>query len=226
MYKIMLLTIISTILLSQDFFALHPKPYSALGDVIYDNVNKIEKLKNINGFEFYKGDIEKYVSKVQKTKDDGYQLEKNQARISKREYLNRLRTLSKKNDFYLRTIKNTYLSSMETNNYEQFSQIINSELIDVNSSKGVIIDYYYEHEEDINASGVIENFLNEDARLKALKDTQRKKYKSKKTLQEEKIQRMRKNDKEAKIKLENRLQNDLVKKKLEIRKNQKKELSF
>ena len=78
----------------------------------------------------------------------------------------------------------------------------------------------------VSDSGVIENFLNEDAKLKALKDAQRKKYKSKKTLQEEKIQRVRKNDKEAKIKLENRLENDLIQKKLKIRENQKKELSF
>jgi len=226
MYKIILLTIITTILFSQDSLHLYPKPYAALGNVIYDNVNKIEKLKNISGFEFYKGDIEKYVSEVKKAKDDGYQLENNQAAISKKEYLNRLRTLSKKNDFYLRTIKNGYFSSMKKNNYKQFSQIINSELIDVNSSKRVIINYYYKHEEDINSSGVIENFLNEDARLKALKDAQRKKYKSRKTLQEEKIQRIRKNDREAKIKLENRLQNDLVQKKLKIRENQRKELSF
>jgi len=226
MYKIILLTILTTFLLSQDSLNPYPKPYAALGDVIYHNVDKIEKLKNINGFEFFKGDIESYVSEVEKTKEDGYQLEKNQSRISKKEYLNRLRTLSKKNDFYLRTIKSGYLSSMKSNNYEQFSQIINSELIDVNSSKRVIIDYYYEHEDDINASGVIETFLDEDARLKALKDAQRKKYKSKKTLQEEKILRMRKNDEEAKIKLENKLQDDLVQKKLEIRENQKKELSF
>ena len=226
MYKIILLTLLTTFLFAQDSLQVFPKPYAALGDVIYKNVKNIEKLENINGFELFKKDIKKYVTEVEIAREEGYALEQKKVGVSKKIYLNRLRKLSKTNDFYLRTIKNGYLSSMKTNNYKQFSQIINSELIDVNSSKKVIIDYYYEHEEDINASGVIENFLNEDAKLKALKDAQRKKYKSKKTLQEEKIQRMRKNDKEAKIELENRLQNDLVQKKLEIRKNQKKELSF
>ena len=226
MYKIIILTILTTFAFAQDSFKDFPKPYAALGDVIYSNVYKIEKLKNINGFELFKEDITKYVDEVEVAKEEGYKLEEKQAGVTKRDYLNSLRKLSKKNDFYLRTIKNGYISSMKTNNYEQFSQIINSELIDVNSSKKIIIDYYYKHEEDINASGVIEIFLNEDAKLKALKDAQRKKYKSRKTLQEEKIQRMRETDKQAKIDLENKLQDDLVQKKLEIRENQKKELSF
>ena len=218
--------ILTTFVLGQESSQTYPKPYSALGDVIYENVNKIEKLENINGFELFSDDIKKYVDKVKVTKEEGYKLENKIAGISKRNYLNRLRELSKTNDFYLRTIKNGYLSSMKTNNYKQFSQIINSGLVDVNSSKKIIIDYYYEHEEDINASGVIENFLEEDAKLKALKEAQRKRYKSRKTLQEEKIKRIRENDKKAEIDLENKLQNDLEKKKLEIRENQKKELSF
>jgi len=226
MYKIILLTLLTTFVFSQDSLVSFPKPYAALGDVIYENVANIEKLKDISGFELFKDDVQKYVLEVESAKKDGYALEQKKVGVTKRDYLNKLRKLSKTNDFYLRTIKNGYISSMKTDNFKQFSQIINSELIDVNSSKKVIINYYYEHEEDINASGVIEDFLNEDARLKALKDAQRKKYKSKKTLQEEKILRMRKNDREAKIKLENRLQNDLVQKKLEIRENQKKELSF
>jgi len=226
MYKIIFFTLLTTFVFAQDTLQVFPKPYAALGDVIYENVINIEKLENIKGFELFKDDIQKYVREVKSAKKDGYALEQKKVAVNKREYLNKLRKLSKTNDFYLRTIKNGYLTSMKTNNYEQFSQIINSELIDVNSSKKVIIDYYYKHEEDINASGVIENFLNEDAKLKALKDAQRKKYKSRKTLQEEKIKRIRENDKKAEIDLENKLQNDLEKKKLEIRENQKKELSF
>jgi len=226
MYKIIFLTLLTTFVFAQDTLKAFPKPYAALGDVIYKNVTNIEKLKDINGFELFKDDVKKYVKKVEIAKQEGYALEQKKVGVSKKDYLNKLRELSKTNDFYLRTIKNGYLSSMKKNNYEQFSQIINSNLIDVNSSKKVIIDYYYEHEEDINASGVIEDFLNEDAKLKALKDAQRKKYKSRKTLQEEKIRRIRENDKKAEIDLEEKLQTDLEKKKLEIRENQKKELSF
>ena len=43
-------------------------------------------------------------------------------------------------------------------------------------------------------------------------------------LQKERIQRIRNNDKAAKERLENRLENELERKKLEIRNNQKKEL--
>lgn len=221
MYKIIILTILTTFALAQNT----PKPYAALGDVIYDSVTKIEKLKDVKGYEVFTDDIQKYVSEVQVAMKDGYKLEEGKVGVSKKEYLNKLRKLSKTNDFYLRKIKSSYKSSMKTNDFEQFSQIINNELIDVNSSKKEIIDYYYEHEADINATGVIEDFLTEDAKLKALKDAQRKKYKSRKTLQEEKIKRIRANDEEAKIELENKLQKDLIQKKLQIRENQKKELS-
>jgi len=40
MIKIILLSLLSTLLIAQN-----PNIYSALGDVIYDNVEKIEKLK-------------------------------------------------------------------------------------------------------------------------------------------------------------------------------------
>lgn len=225
MYKIILLTILTTFAFAQNNLNSTPKPYAALGDVIYENVANIEKLKNVKGYEAFRNDIQKYVDAVKEAKEDGYKLENKKFGASKKEYLTKLRKLSKKNDYYSRSLQNAYRSSMKTNDYEQFLQIINNGLVDVNSSKKEIIDYYYKHEADINSTGVIENFLIEDANLKALKDAERKKYKSRKTLQEEKIQRIRANDEEAKIELENKLQKDLLQKKLKIRQNQKKELA-
>jgi len=220
MYKFLLIPLLSTILL-----ATNPKPYSALGDVIYNNIEKIEKLKSLDTYKLYTDEIDAYIKKVEKTKEDGFLLEKKSPKVSKKGYLNSLRELSKENDYYLRAIKNSYKESMEKNNYTLFSNIINSELIDTQKHKDEIIDYYYKHKLDINASGVIENFLLEDAALKARKDAQRKKQKTKKELEAEKIKRLREKDRLEQERLEKRLQENLKKKKEEIREKQKEELA-
>jgi len=220
MYKLLLLTLTLTFL-----SANNPKPYSALGDVIYNNVQLIDSLKNISAYKLYINDISQYVKEVQSAKKDGFALEKGSKKINKKEYLNRLRKLSKTNDYFLRGIQSSYISSMNTNNYNLFSEIINSGLIDTKKNKAEIIDYYYKHQEDINASGVIEDFLNNDAKLKALKDAQKRRYKTKKMLEEEKIKRIRDRDRKAQEDLEIKLQNELQNKKIKIREAQKKELA-
>jgi len=220
MLKLLLLSLFTTLLL-----AMNPKPYAALGDVIYDNVDKIEALSYLDAYALYATEIEKYVKKVKDTKVEGFKLEMGGSSISKKEYLNRLRELSKTNDYFLRSIRGSYKSSMKNNDYALFTQVINSGLIDTKQHKDEIIDYYFLHQEDINATGVIEKFLDEDATLRARKEAQRRLYKTKKQREAEKIRRIREKDRIAREKLERKLQADLVKKKQEIREKQKEELS-
>lgn len=216
-----------TVLFSFSLFAtsINPRPYAALGDVIYNNVDSIHMLADIESYELYRDEINSYVLEVSEVKREGFALELKSSSKSKKEYLTKLRVLSKKNDYYLRDIKSRYKLSMQMNRYKMFSQFINSGLIDTKRHKKEIIDYYYLHSKEINSTGLIDEYLKEDARLKALKDAELKRRKSKKTLQEEKIARIRKMDLEAQKKLELKLQKDLKQKKLEIRENQKKELA-
>ncbi len=220
MYKLLLMTVLTTILM-----AANPKPYAALGDVIYNNVDKIESLSYFDAYSLYATEIEAYVKEVKETRVEGIKIEMGGASISKKEYLNRLRKLSKTNDYFLRSIRSNYKTSMQNNDFALFSEIINCGLIDTQSKKDEIIDYYFLHQEDINATGVINDFLENDAKLRALKESQKKIRKTKKQIEEEKIKRIRERDKASREKLEKKLQEDLVKKKLEIREKQKKELS-
>jgi hypothetical protein len=205
--------------------ANNPKPYAVLGDVIYNNVEKIKSLENLNSYKEYKNDIAKYVEEVNATKNEGFKLELGKANISKKEYLVELRKLSKLNDYFLRSVKTNYKNSMDSNNYNLFSEIINSGLIDTKKNIHEIVDYYYKHKEDINSTGIIEKLLNDDAKLKALKEAERRRHKTKKMLEEEKIKRIRAEDKEAQRALELKLQKELENKKLKIREEQKKELA-
>jgi len=219
MYKIFLITILATIL-----SATNPKPYAVLGDVIYDNVETIAALKELDAYKVYRDDIDKYIAEVAATKALGYKIEQGKAKGSKKEYLEHLRKLSTTNDYFMRSINSIYKNAMQKKNFELFSSIINGHLIDTKKNKQEIIDYYFKHQEDINSSGVIDAFLAEDAALKARKEAQRKRYKTKKQREEEKIKRIRKNDKENQERIEKELEKDLESKKLKIREDQKKEL--
>ena len=221
MYKILLLIPLLTALL----LANNPRPYAALGDVIYDNAKYIEKLQNIDSCQVSKVEIQKYLKDVNKTKKYGFELEAHKANRDKKVYLNRLRELSKINDDYVRRVKAGYAISMKTDNYQLFSQVINSGLIDIKEKKLEIIDYYYKHRDDINATGVIGDLLDEDAKLKARKEALRKQRKTQKELEAEKIKRIRENDRREKERLELELQRNLEKEQERIREEQKKELS-
>lgn len=219
MRKLILISLFTTLLFSQN-----PNVYSALGDVIYNNVDKIEKLEDIKEFSLYTKKIEQYVQKVKTTKEVGYKIEKGDKNFDKKVYLSNLRALSKDNDFFHRTAKKFYDSSIQNENSQLFSQMINSGLIDTQEHKQEIIDYYFMHQEDINASGLIESYLDEDAKLRARKEAELKKIKSKKQRELEKIERIRAKDKKEQEALERKLQKELDKKKQEVLEEQKREL--
>lgn len=205
-------------------FSKNPDVYSALGDVIYDNAQNIEKLESIDYFDMYDEKIKKYIQKVNSLKTLGYKIEKGELSESKKEYLIGLRKLSQDNDFFTRTAKKAYEDAMTNENSKLFSEIINTGLIDVNEQKKEIIDYYFAHQQDINASGVIQTFLEEDAKLKDLKEAELRKQKTKKERELEKIKQIREKDKLEQKALEDKLQKEVEQKKKKLREEQKEEL--
>jgi len=221
MYKFLLSCIIFITLLS----ANNPKPYAALGDVIYNDLIAIKSLKSVIP-DTYKDDLNLYISEVEETKLMGYSLEKGDAKTNKRVYLNHLRKLSKSHDLFVRMAYRIYNDSIKHKNYSLFSQIINNSLINTKKNKEEIMDFYYKHSEFIDvSSGFIHSVLEEEERIKEEKRAKRKKYKSRKMLEAEKIKRIRKNDRLEQEKRESKLQAELLRKKLEIREKQKQELA-
>jgi len=220
MYKIILFLFLTTILLAKN-----PVPFAALGDVIYNNAPKIEELKKINAFMSYKKEIDQYISKVNKVKSEGYTLEYNATAKKRKEYLIKLRELAKRNDYFVHLVELFYENALQTNNYKLFSKIINSGLIDTDERKKEIIDFYFAHQEEINPEGLIQSYLDEDARLRAKREAQRRRYKSKKEREAERIKEIRERDKREKERLEKQLDLELKKKKEKIREYQQKELS-
>ncbi|PHQ65144.1 MAG: hypothetical protein COB99_05715 [Sulfurimonas sp.] len=220
MIKLLILSLLATYLI-----AGNPKVYSALGDVIYDNVDNIEKLKKIAEFSQFEKKIDSYVKEVYEAKDVGYAIEAGDKTKDKKEYLQTIRELSKTNDFFHRTTVTSYKSSITNQNNELFSNTINSGLIDTKKYKAKILEYYFAHCTDMNTSGVIKKYLDEDEQLKRKEIVAKKSTLTKKQIQEAKIKRIRKKDKAKQELIQKALEEELIKKKSEIRKEQIEELT-
>lgn len=220
MYKILLFLLLPLLV-----FAQNPKVYSALGDVIYDNVQDIAKLAKIDEYKIYSAKIKKYVNAVVLTKRMGFSIENEELGVDKKAYLNRLRELSKDNDFFLRLVDRSFKESLKNQNSLLFYSVINSGLLNTQKYKKDIIDYYFKHSDEMNTTGLIQQYLDEDAKLKAKREAQKRRYKSKKQRELERIRRIRQKDKEQQERLEKELDEKLRKEKEKIREYQKEELS-
>ncbi len=219
MKVIAFLTLLATLLM-----AGNPKVYSALGNMIYNNVDSISKLQELESYDSKGIEIIKYIKNVSQTKDRGFAIDNGDKSMDKLSYLEEIRKLSKENDSFFRAANSSFKLSIKNEDNQLFSQIINTGLIDTQKYKDEIIDYYMFHTDDINSSGFIQGYFDEADRLERL--SKMKKYRFKKQIQAEKINRLRKSDMEKQAKVENSLQEEVNRKKVEIRINQKKELAL
>ena len=221
MKKILLLLIFTFSLFAQNTnFLENPKVYSAVGDEIYNNVYKIEKLKEIDNFKSYKFKIDNYISDVRDAKEFGFAVESGQKADLKLVYLKKIRELLKVNNYFKRDVYKVFNLSISEEKNDLFTKIINSGLLDIKKNKIKIMDYYIAHSDEVDTSGVIEYFLKEDAKNKKQYIKNYKKYK-----QEQKIKRVRASDKYKQKKLEKELTQKVVDRKEQIREYIKRELS-
>ncbi|MEA3330356.1 MAG: hypothetical protein U9Q29_01530 [Campylobacterota bacterium] len=221
MKKIVILSLLATLLLAQN-----PNVYSVLGDVIYDNVGKIEKLKGMYEYNSMDDKIEEYIAKVRLTKKMGLAIEAGDKSLDKNLYLQKLRKLSKTNDFFVREIYKSFRLSIAKEDSWFLSQIINSGLLDTDKYKSDIIEYYMAHCDVMDSQGVIQVYLDEDTKLKALEEKKRTSSKvvTKEMLQKAKIKRLRENDKLKQEAIKKSLEKEVADKKVKIREEQIKEL--
>ncbi len=220
MYKTLFLILLFSIAL----YAKNPYPFAALGDVIYENADKVQKLKNIDGFSIYNEKIQKYLKDVKRAKEEGFALEAGKKK-DKKAYLNKLRALAKEYGLFRRSVEVSFQDALKDKNVKLVEQLINSGLLDTNRYKKEILDFYFNHVGKMSTKGLIESYLDEDAKLRKKREAQRKRYLSKKQRELERIKRIRKKDKLEQERLEKQLQEELIQKKKEIQEYQKKELS-
>lgn len=220
MKKFFLLFLLSTFL-----FAKNPNVYAALGDVIYDNAAKIEKLKTIfdDSTEYV---IDGYLAKVKQTKEEGFKIEAGDKSIDTKKYLNKLRGLSKTNDFFVRKVYKTYKRALKEEDSWLMSQMINSGLMDTEKYKEEIVKYYMTHSDVMDTSGIVQQYLDEDAKLRAQQESLKAKVGlSKEEQQKARIRRLRARDKRKQEAIKKSLEEEVAHEKTKIREEQVKELS-
>ena len=222
MKKLLLLLFITTHLFAQSSIK-NPVVYSALGDNIYNNAQNINNLQYIKEYKVYEDKIIKYTADVNDAKKMGYAIEKGDKNISKSKYLNKLRTLSKLNDFFIKNVKNNFKTSLRDEDNKLFVNSVDSGLLNIKRYKKSIRTYYYRHEDGIDEYGsVLSKLINCDDSKKVKKKVYTGKTKQQKL--DEKMRRIRKKDKDKQEAMQKSLEDELIKKKANIRKVQKEEL--
>ena len=223
MIKLFLITLLTSLLFSQD---TNPKVYSALGNVIYDNVTNISKLKSIPIFKKQINKIKKYTVDVTNTKRLGFAVMSDNNVTKRLGYLSKLRELSKVNDSFVRDVKNNFKYSIVNKDNELFIALVNSGLLDIKLYKKEIMDYYVPNRDDINSSGIIQNYLDADLKLIKRRDKYNKKKSDKEQKKLAKIKRIRAKDLAQQEAIKKALEEDVANKKAKILKEQKRELGI
>ncbi len=214
---------LSIFLLVLTLYANNPKIYAALGDIIYDNAPKIEKLKEFPQYKAFEEKIESYLKEVQAAKELGFAMEAGKS-DEKRKYLKRLRELAKTNDFFVRSVRSIFENSMDHNMYDLFVKILDTGLVDVDRYKQEILKYYEKNKANINPYGILQDLIDESELKKAKKHSPEYYERLRKFKEQEKIRRLREKDRKRQEELQKKLEEELKKKKRQIEKEQIEEL--
>lgn len=147
-------------------FAQNPNSFSALGDVIYNDIAKFEKLKSMPSMKAYQQNIENYITAAKQTKKMGFDVDAKEEGVNAKEYLKALRELSAKHDAIIVTSRKRFSEAMNDEDSETINLMLTYGVIDPENYKTELIAYYDENGEDQNLSAVKALY---EAHLKSIK---------------------------------------------------------
>lgn len=134
MFKFLLLIFFSSLLL----FAANPRPYSHLGDEIYNSLDTYKRLGRI--LPQMNSSINAYLNNAKQTKVLGFEAETSPA--SAKKYLIRLRELDKDRQLILTQLNAMLYHSMDNRALKTFKTLIQSHLIDLDKVGDDVIPFY------------------------------------------------------------------------------------
>jgi len=201
-------------------FGENPSVYSAIGDDVYNNAPLINNLKSLSAYPYEEKKIDAYISDVKLSKEIGFNIESGNKDVSPSKYLKKLRELTKTNVSFVRKVDAMYKKSLVDENSLLFIEMVNSGLLQTKSKQKEIMDFYIKHQDDIDPAGVIQTFLDEDAELR-----RRQAYwlEAKKRKELARIKYLRDKDKAEDEAMNEKLTEEVIEKKKEIRIHQKQE---
>ncbi|SFV54160.1 hypothetical protein MNB_SM-7-1021 [hydrothermal vent metagenome] len=206
-------------------FAKNPTIFASLGDTIYNNAAKIEKLKEIKEYSPFFKRIEDYVKSVRAVKKLGFAIETGKIELDKKIYLDKLREFKKTNDFFIRNVNFLFEKALKTKNYELVMNLLDTGLIDIKQNRDRLLRFYEDNKGSFELRGVLKELVNEDQLRKKPKHTKEYYERLKRLKEQEKIRRLRMRDKKRQEALQKRLEEELKRKKEQIQQEQIKELN-
>lgn len=228
--------ILLLIIYAAAIFAKNPAVYASLGNELYDSVEIIEKLKTSIEFSDDKNKVDSYINEVKKNKNIGFAIEAGDKSIDKMIYLTKLRELSKiYSSFNVKNkIENSFKESIENKNSKLFIAVVNLGIIDTEIYKSEILAYYKQHADEIDPTGIIKKYLDEEKiarkeeesrELEKKNQMKDKKSTPKYDYKVDRIKQIREDDKKKEQRMEKLLNDDIRQKKEAILQTQKNELN-
>lgn len=150
----LLLLVIATLLQAQN-----PAVFSAIGDPIYNDALHVERLMSSPSFASKKSAITIYLTNLEQTKENGFALENGNKKISTKQYVSDLRVMDKQNAKYRLYVLRAFKDSIKAKNSEQFTNMVNSGLLNTKKEESAIIKYYKANRSDINPTGKLQKIL-------------------------------------------------------------------
>ena len=146
--------------LSLSLYAQNPKSFAALGDVLYNDVDKFENLKEMASMQEFRSSIDTYIALAAETKEMGFAIDIENAKDDKdlavdgKEYLIALRKLSTEHDTIIDNSRTRFEEAMGDEDSETINGMINHGVIEIDDYKDELIRYYEEFGEDQNLSSL------------------------------------------------------------------------
>ncbi len=141
--------------LTLSLFAQTPKSFAALGDIIYNDVDKFEKLKELASMQEFTTNIDSYIASANATKKIGLALDQEGASVDGEAYLKALRKLSTEHDAIIVNSRKRFKEAIADEDSETINGMITIGVIDPEDYKTELMHYYEEFNEDQNLSSLV-----------------------------------------------------------------------
>ena len=218
--------ILLSLLVSLTLSAQNPTAFSALGDVIYNDISKFKALGKMDVMADSRAMIDAYIQAAAQSKKIGHVLDENESQINSESYLTGLRTLSTEHDAIIAKARERFEEAMADEDSETINKLIHYGVIDPEDYTNELVHYYEEFGEDQNLSSIEAFYKAHTASLK--KDTNQTRSEAQREARENeaRIKRMRAKNRAVTEALEKSVEEEKAREKQKVLNEQKKELGL
>ncbi|MBU1626414.1 hypothetical protein KKB18_03520 [bacterium] len=212
------------LLISFSVYAQNPVIFAALGDVIYNDVDKFGKLSNLPAMRDFKPAIDEYLILADKSKKMGFAVDSNDGSGDAKVYLKELRSLSTKHDTIVLNARKRFEEAIQDQDSETMSSMIKIGIVNPKDYKNQLIQYYEDYSEDQNLSVIEPLYKEYKFKLSCEENASKSGAEAAKNAEAEVVNRMRATDKASKEALTRSVKEECDREKQSVIQEQKKAL--